>query len=47
MNAAKDDGNHRTIPSSSLPNKGFYQVNTEGIDIVTERSAISKNLSNS
>jgi hypothetical protein len=47
MSAAKDDNKNQAMPSNSLPNNRFYQVNTNGIDIVTERSAISKNVSNS
>jgi hypothetical protein len=45
--AAKDDNRHQPTPPNSMPNNGFYQVNTDGIDIVTERSAMSKNVSNS
>jgi FlaG/FlaF family flagellin (archaellin) len=28
-------------------NKGYYQINTDGADMVIERSAISKNINNS
>jgi len=47
MSAAKDDNKHQAMPSNSLPNNGLYQINTNSIDIVTERSAITKNVSNS
>jgi len=49
MNASKNDlgANQPTnAASNSMPNKGFYQINTNGVDIIKERSAISKNISN-
>jgi hypothetical protein len=34
------------LTPNSVPDKKFYQINTNGVDIITERSAISKSISN-
>jgi len=50
-NSNKAPNMQSRLPSSSLSsmpaNNGFYQISTDGVeDIITERSAISKNVSN-